>query len=895
MAVIRSIELNCAVVSASIQWLATKICGKTRVHIGQKLGSYKVISLLGKGGMGEVYRARDTKLKRDVAIKVLPEEFAEDSDRLTRFRREAYALASLNHQSIAAIYGLEESDGELALVLELAEGLTLGDRLLQGAIPCDEALAYAKQIAEALETAHAKGILHRDLKPANVKITEDGKVKVLDFGLAKMFEAEPASPLVSNSPTMMSQTGGAIMGTASYMSPEQARGKQVDHRTDVWAFGCVLFEMLAGRVTFAGDNVTDILANIVKTEPDWKLLPADTPQLIFDLLKRCLRKDMHRRLQNIGDARAPIEDLVTGLEPLTVQTLPGNKTGGWKTAAMIAIAFLVGSSFSALWFFRSPAHSSDASSIQFSTEVAGKSLQLSETSTATMGAPAVAISPDGKRIVFATSERLYIRNLEELDPRPIVGTERGHSPFFSPDGQWIAFKADKKLKKVPIQGGSPVALCNLTDGSFLGGSWGIDDSIIFAQSQLGLSRVSSAGGNPVTMAGHQEGNYDGWPIVLPDGKTVIFTRSRGTGEGEIFAQVVNSAQQRRLTAGSNAEFVQPDKLLFVQAGNLMVAPFDVRRLEVKGPPKLAISDVWQNSYGGYAHFATSPTGAIVFVPRSSRDPQRKLVWVDRQGRITETRAQPGVYRFPRISPDGQRVATTGNGDVWVYDTRRESLNRITVEGTNSRSLWTPDGKRITFVSNSKGIYSTLADGSGGTEKLVTSDYSLAPEAWSPDGRTLAFSELRPDTGWDIWTFSLPDKKSALFLRTPFHDGARAFSSDGRWLAYYSDESGRGEVYIRQFPGGVDKIQISTEGGAEPVFARNGRELFYRSGRHLMVVDIALQPTFTASKPRSLFEGLFETALPANFDVSPDGQRFIMVLPDPEEGNATRVNVVLNRF
>ena len=880
------------------------------ISTGTYLGSYEVLAQIGAGGMGEVYRAHDTKLGRDVAIKILPEAFAHDPDRLSRFQREAKMLASLNHSNIATIHGLEHSKGTHYLVMELVSGETLADRIKrEGAVPVEEALKIAVQIAEALEAAHEKGIIHRDLKPANVKVTPEGKVKVVDFGLAKAFAGDAASEDLSNSPTLSQAATlqGVILGTAAYMSPEQARSKAVDKRTDIWAFGCVLYEMLTGKQAFNGEDITDILAAVVKTEPEWQLLPPTTPAQIRTLLKRCLQKDKSLRMRDAGDTAIEIQEALSAPPPgLTTPTLSRRKVWRWVFASALTcltVAAIVGF---AVWNLQ-PSPSPKPVSRTVINLPPGQQLAGLE------NGPAVALSPDGVYLAYvarqAGTQQLFMRAMDSLEARPVPDTEGGFNPFFSPDGQWVGFFADGKLKKVSVNGG---AALNLADVAVPGGaSWGSQGTIIFPVSANDVIRqMSDSGGTVQPLTRLEKGSLsERWPELLPGGKAVLFAAGPTAitfTNAQVAVQSVGTGQQRNLIRGGMPRYAPSGHLVYAQGGSLMAVPFDLQRLAVTGSAVPVVEGVLQSPVTGAAQYSFSGTGSLAYVPGGVQAAQSKLVWVNRNGAEQPLAAPAHAYVFPRLSPDGRRVAvgiTESESQTWLYDLSRDTLTRFTFEGNyNPVPVWTRDSKRIVFESNKEGVpnlFWQLADGSGGLERLTTSQNIHAPQSFSPDGQLLAFVEVDPMTGLDIWVLRMSDRKAQPFLRTLFNEGASRFSPDGRWLAYSSDESGRNEIYVQPYPGPGGKWQISTGGGTEPAWNPNGRELFYRSGDKMMAVDVATQPSFAAGKPRTLFEGRYQPAsvLIDNYDVSPDGQRFLMLKPSEQTSSSslTQIVVVQNWF
>jgi serine/threonine-protein kinase len=904
--------------------------------VGRQLGSYLVRAKIGEGGMGEVYRAFDTKLRRDVALKVLPKPFARDPERLARFRREAQLLASLNHKNIAAIYGFEELPEANFLVLELVEGETFAERIQrQEKLPIPQvikdALTLAGQVAEGLEAAHRKGITHRDIKPANIKVTPEGEVKVLDFGLAKAFAGDRANADLSELPTLEPgpTRDGQILGTPAYMSPEQVRGQEVDKRTDIWAFGCVLYEMLTGQRPFqspdrkGGGTLADIIAAVLNKEPEWAALPADTPPTIRTLLRRCLQKDPNRRLHDIADARIEIEEALSASAttvPAAARAVPAHKN--WRAAllpvlASVAMAAVIAGV--AVWNLRQPTPRPIERVV---VPLAAEERLLDLTY------PVVALSPDGAQLAYKTNRGIYVRAMDSFEARLLPGTEAANDLFFSPDGQWLGFFASG-MKKVSVSGGAVLSLTN-TSGNPRGASWGPNDMIVFPPTSAGgLSQVPAAGGEPQALTKLKEGEIGHrWPQFLPDGKSVLFAVQIGgnSDDWHIAAQRLDATEHQILIRGGTyARYVPTGHLVYYRAGTIMAVPFDPVRLEVMGTPAPVIEGVTAaTGASGAAQFSFSSLGSLAYVPGGSAgQTEMTLVWVDRKGAEQPLPAPPRAYDDPRLSPDGQQVALIegSTNDVWVYDIPRATLARLTFEGTSDFPLWTPDGKRIVFVSTKAGVaglYWKPADGSGPEERLTTSEVLPQPSSVSPDGKTLAFNEVRPNTGHDIWVLSLEGtpsraaesegdprqagaegRKPKLFLQAPFGQFAPMFSPDGRWLAYHSMESGRGEIYVQPFPGPGGKWLISSEGGDAPVWARNGRELFYRNGEKMMVVDITTQPGFRAGTPRMLFErsGYRNDMVRADFDVSPDGQRFLVLKAkeQPQAAAATQIHVVLNWF
>jgi serine/threonine-protein kinase len=890
---------------------------------GTRLGSYEVAAQIGAGGMGEVYQAHDTKLGRDVAIKVLPEAFAHDADRLSRFQREAKMLAALNHPNIATIHGLEHSDGVQYLVMELVSGETLAERVKAGPLGIDEALKIAVQIAEALEAAHEKGIIHRDLKPANVKLTPEGKVKVLDFGLAKAFGGDTSTEDIGNSPTlsMAATMQGVILGTAAYMSPEQARGKAVDKRTDIWAFGCVLYELLTGKAAFHGEDVTDILAAVVRAEPDWTALPANISPSIRVLLQRCLRKDRRQRTPDAATIRIEIEDAIAAPKDFgATQAAP--VTRGWRerlawpvaagVLALIVIALGIG------FVLRAP---KPQLPMHLSAEIGV------DASLFTGFGSSVILSPDGKRLALVASgtdqkQRIYVRSLDQLQATVLSGTENASDPFFSPDGQWLGFFGDGKLKKISVQGGEAVTLGDASNDR--GGSWGEDGTIVFApNTRVALSKVSSAGGTsqPLTTFDKQAGEVtQRWPQVLPGGKAVLFTSSThgyNYDDAEIVVYSMTSGQRKTLLRGGfYARFLASGYLVYMHGGTLFAVPFDLKRLEVTGQPVPILEGVVTNTNGG-AQFSFSETGSLVYVPGRATGQNVSIYWMDHEGKFTPLRETPGNYYNPTFSPDGKRLALEifdgKRSDIWVYEWERDALTRLTFAGeANTVPVWTPDGQRIVYSSLDKrgvpNLWWIRADGAGDAQRFTESKGSQFAGSWRPDGKVLAFRQFSLDTGSDIMTIPVEgDEKAGWkpgepkpFVNSTFDERSPAFSPDGRWLAYKSNESAGYEVYVRPFPGPGGKWQISTGGGVIPKWSRNGKELFFRTADDKIMVATytAFGDSFHADKPQLWSPGQFtDLGINSNFDVHPDGKRFAVLKASGTDQAAAvnKVNFVFNFF
>ncbi len=891
--------------------------------IGKTLGSHEILSPLGKGGMGEVWRARDSKLGREVAIKTLPEEFAQDEERLARFEREAKLLASLNHPNIAAIYGLEEDNGTRFLVLELVEGDTLADRLKRGAIPVEESLKLALQIAEALEAAHEKGVIHRDLKPANIKVTPDGKVKVLDFGLAKAFGGDGSDVNLTQSPTLSlaATQQGMILGTAAYMSPEQAKGLPADRRADVFAFGCVLFEMLTGRVAFEGELATEILASVINQEPDHTALQANLHPRIKELLRRCLQKQPKDRWQAVGDVRFEIEQLLSDPNGLWVQPVadviraPARPILRWIALAVVLSVMVSGVT---VWNLK-PEPPKPVGRFPF---------VLPEGQTFTRIAyPVVAVSPDGTKIAYVANRQLYLRSLDQMDARPIQGTDEDPStPFFSPDGQWVGYwsAGDLQLKKIAVNGGAPVPLCDATTP--FGVSWGTDDTIVFGQLE-GIRSVSANGGVPEFLFETDEGEQVHGPQILPGGDSVLFTLTSAAGqsrwdEAQIVVQSLESDDRKLLwPGGSDARYVPTGHLVYALEDVLYALPFDLASLEVTGGPATIVEGVQRATatanFTASANYGFSDGGTLVYVEGRGLETNRLLGLADRNGDVEFLAVTPDRYLHPRLSPDGSRLtvqtANENGSEIWVYDLSGETAIRQLTQGGNSfRPIWTPDGERIAFASTREGpmsIYLQRADGGGLAEPLTTAEGGTAhwPGSFSRDG-ILSFTENHPTDGnSNIWTLLLEEgAEPELYYGLPDSRQLNPlFSPDGKWLAYWSTEELSNEVYVQPFPAvpGV-KHKITQNTGAMPLWSPDGGELFYRPSPAglgiLNGVDVSTEPAFNFSTERTLrIEGFAVVAFHRDYDITPDGERFLMVFPadqtDGEEPPRLQINIVLNWF
>jgi serine/threonine-protein kinase len=898
------------------------------IQIGQQLGSLEVTALIGKGGMGEVYRARDTKLKRDVAIKILPDEFARDADRVARFQREAEVLASLSHQNIAGIYDLQHSGETQFLVMELVEGETLADRIKHGPLQFEEALQIGKSICEALEAAHEKGVIHRDLKPANVKITPDGTVKVLDFGLAKAMESSP-NTILSNSPTLINSiaatNAGIIIGTAGYMSPEQARGRKADARCDVFSFGCVLYEMLTGRKAFQGEEVSDILASVLKTDPDTALLPPDLNPRIRELLRRCLDKNPKSRWHAIGDVRVELETVLAdpqGIKALRVQAKPF-----WKLAIPVVVTAVVTILLTAVFFM-------SRSTVPTPAAVTRFAFTLPKDANFTRnGRSVITISPDGTNIVYVANNQLYLRPMTDMLPHAIPGTAQDPlNPFFSPDGKWLAFYTpDRKLKKITLTGGADVTISNI-DFPF-GATWYDADHILVGLGPKGIVRVSANGGKPETIISVKSNEFAHGPQVLPGGDEVLFTLATGSGgdrwdKAEILVQSLKSGQRKTLIrGGSDARFVAGGYIIYVLGANLFAVPFDAKKLEVTGGPVPIMEGVMKSAalYTASAYFAVSGNGTLVSIPGTQLDTARILAFADKMGLKKPIPVAAGPFLHPRISPDGKQIAIGVDdgkeSNIWIYDlSGAESMRRLTFVGANAFPVWTPDGQRVVFESDregSKGLFWQRADGTGIPERLTTAakDEDQMPLSWTTDGKTLAFWTSHNDG--DIWTVSVDgDRKPKALIEAPHNQQYASLSPDGRWIAYTSNDSNSRvpcEVFVQPFPptGAKYLISTATAGGLYPVWSPDGKQLYYVQSTtgcappwKFMFANIVTQPSFVFSKPTALAIDGITSGGPASgrpFDVMPDGKQFVVMLPREAEAALSpeappqQINVVLNWF
>jgi len=889
---------------------------------GARRGPYEILAPLGAGGMGEVYRARDTRLGRDVAVKALPAEFAADAERLARFQREARLLATLNHPNIAAIYGLEEADGARYLVLEIVEGESLAQRLAAGPLPVEEALAVCAQIAAGVSAAHEAGVIHRDLKPGNVMVRPDGSVKVLDFGLAKETEAPGSSGDLSASPTISVGTRtGVILGTAAYMSPEQARGRPLDRRSDIWSFGCILYECLTGRQVFREETVSDTLASIIRSEPDWSALPPETPSKIRDLLRRCLQKDPRRRLHDIADARLEIEEaLAAPAEKPAAAARPAPRLRS-TVLVWIGLGLVAGAAGS---FLLSRVLAPRPARNHLAPVRSVIPLPAETRLWVYISRPSMAFSPDGRRLVFRAQggrvNRLYVRDLGTDDATPIPGTEGANSPFFSPDGEWLAFFIGSQLKKVALSGGSPVALTDAPPVSS-GGTWAPDGSIILApRPNGGLARLASGAKEYEFFTQPDPGRGERalvCPQMLPDGQNLLVIVRAGRDFDDLAASNVaihslKTGKRRVLVEGAAfARYVEPGYLLFTKGTVLFAAPCDPRNWVLTGPAVPVVKDLLTGSFDGQPYLAVSDSGLLSWASGGAvLGSSDSLVWVDRAGREEPVPISGYVFWGQRLSPDGKRLAVVGRrldnprGSVLIYDFDRGVLSPLTPEpGRHFSPTWSPDGLRLVFSTFEAGdprLSWKAADGSGQPELLSPGSVPEFPTSWSPDGSTLLYTAgLGPNENMDVWTLSVGGKRD----RKPWIDGparetAAFFSPDGRAVAYVSSESGRNEVYVRPYPGPGPRIKVSTDGGAEPLWAPAGDEIFYRSAESLMAAPVGTAPNLTAGTARALFPDRYDRGyredISRSYDVSADGKRFLFIRGgQPKEVPITQLNLVAN--
>jgi eukaryotic-like serine/threonine-protein kinase len=862
--------------------------------IGTRVGSHEITALLGKGGMGEVYRARDLKLKRDVAIKVLPAEFSRETERVLRLQREAEVLASLNNIHIGAIYDVEYFEGAPCLVLEFVEGETLADRIGRGPLAVDEALAIAGQVAEALEASHQKGIVHRDLKPANIKVTRAGDVKVLDFGLAKVGDLARQPNLAGASALTAVSMAGAILGTAAYMAPEQAKGQDLDRTADVWAFGCVLYEMLTGKPAFEGNTMTEVLANVLKMEPDWQRLPPETPLLVQRVLRRCLQKDQGQRLKCMGDVRLDIADAGTLTAAPSIRSpFPRRREKiTWLALALVALAA--------------------AAFVLWALQPKPRELRVDVATPPDTDPVSMALSPDGLKIVFVTGSGprlLWLRSLESGISKPLAGTDNPSFPFWSPDNRSIGFFAAGKLMRIDIDTGLIKAL---TDTNGRGGAWNKDGVIVFGAGSTPIFKIAADGGTPVaiTQLPQKQGTHRN-PRFLPDGRHFLYWGVNGGVETRaVYVATIDGSEPPRKIIDSEvaAEYLPSGKLLFFRDGRLFAQPFDAKTLTLSGTPALVAEDVLLTPGLNIAAFSASATGTIAY--RSGAPEERQLVWFDRTGKALEMIGMPdkAAPDGVSLSPDGQHVAMTrsvnGNMDVWIMDISRGALSRFTSEAWRQRwPQWSPDGRGIVFGAVANGSYDLyrkeLVDGA--EQMQLTTPDSKTPSDLSADGRFLLFTNQDPKTDQDLWVLPLKPLQTPFpVVRTAFQEKMGQFSPDLKWIAFQSNESGRFEIYVQAFPGPGTKIQISVGGGTQVRWRRDGKTLFY-IGPDETLKEVPLRSKSSGNIELAPPVSLFRTRLgtPADpgfiqeYAVSADGNRFLMNVVTREQ-TASPISIILNQ-
>jgi serine/threonine-protein kinase len=898
------------------------------IGVGTRVGSLEITALLGKGGMGEVYRARDLKLKREVAIKILPEEFSRDGDRVSRFQREAEVLASLNHPNIGAIYDLQEADGSRFLVLELVEGETLAERIARGPVPLEEALDVARQICDALEAAHEKGVVHRDLKPANVKISPDGKVKVLDFGLAKAMENAPATTPLSNSPTMLSGTmGGMILGTAAYMSPEQAKGRPADKRSDVWAFGCLLYEMLAGKNAFEGEDVSETLAAVLRAEPDWRALPAQIPASLGALIQRCLKKDRRQRPGDVAVVLFVLDELATSSTSASSGNGGSKEIPLWRHVIVAFALFVLGAALaSAAWWVLRPVGRPPVTRFTITLPV--------DQQFSSLGRQILAMSPDGTQMVYVANRRLYLRSMSDLQARAIQGTEGFFVayPAFSPDGGSVAFLQFSSsaptgvIKRIGTNGGAAVTVCEVTSvNGLLGLTWE-PHGILFGDPDKGIMRVLPSGGKAEVLVSLKNGEAASRPQMLPDGHTLLFTYSAGGlapdrwDKAQIVVQSLDTGQRKTIVeVGTEGRYLPSGHLVYAVSGVLFAVPFDARRHQTTGPAVSVVEGVVRGTgpyAGAHAVYTVSDNGTLAYVPgpASISSAQREVNLIDRTGVSEPLKLPSATYEAPRVSPDGTRIVV-GSDDgkeatVWVYDlSQTHAPLKLTFGGRNRLPIWSHDGKYVAFQSDRDGdggLFRQLADGTGPVERLTKPDPGTThvPNAWSSDGRTLLLDVVK-DSAFSLSTWSSSDKKVVAFAGVPPSSRATTavFSPDGRWVAYTirPGESGRNAVYVQPFPPTGSKYQISRDDdGHHPLWSPDGKQLLYNPGSGPVSVSVTTQPSFSFGIPEPVPGRELVNVGPGNarsYDFTPDGKYMIgvaSVVRNAQGGNP-RINVALNWF
>ncbi len=874
--------------------------------VGQTISHYKILEKIGEGGMGVVYKAEDAKLKRTVALKFLPKELTRDKEAKQRFIQEAQAAAALDHPHICTVHEINEAEGQTFIAMAYIKGKSLKDKIAKGPLEIEEAVNIVTQVADGLKEAHERGIVHRDIKPANIMLTEKGQAKIMDFGIAKL---EWGADLTKTA---------TIMGTVAYMSPEQTSGKTVDHRTDIWSLGCILYEMLTGECPFRSSHDQAVIYSILNDEPEpLTTLRPSLPLGLEWIVNKALAKSPDERYQHVDEIPVDLKTMMAKPIPLskvsavTTERIDAPLPRKWKrTIPWLLCVFLTIIAGLTLW---SPWRRSLEKSPSPTRFTVNLPLTAPLWLTQVVQQPSVTISPDGSKVVFvATKEgikHLNLRDLNQFDANPLPGTDDARSPFFSPDGEWVAFLTGSTMKKVSLSSGAVVTICDVLPDVSTAGCWDSDDNIYFSEAPGGgLSKVSASGGTPVqiTKPDHKREEAGHWyPEVLPGGAALLFVIRKGSwSDTRIAALSLKTGEWHTLVeGGTRPHYLSTGHLVYAQSGMLLAAPFDLDQLKITNPPVRVLEGVITRSG---AEFSLSRDGSLAFIPGTSGWPKSTLYWVDRQGNTQPLPLEPLTYSVPRLSPDGRIFAIDiisqekGNRDIWVCDLTRYSRTRLTYNPiTDTQSVWSPDGKYLAFAAGSKILDAPElvwkpADGSGETERLCEMDNAQFPSGFSPDGRNLLFTDEHPETKLDIWTLTMDgdELKPRPVVKTPFNETAAVFSPDGRWVAYQADESGRFEIYVRPFDGTGSKYQISTEGGTEPVWAPDGRELFFRNGDKMMVVNINLHPEFNVSKPNLLFKGWYSTnRIAANYDISPDGQKFLMIRG--EQTAVTEIKVILN--
>ncbi|MCI0698126.1 protein kinase [candidate division KSB1 bacterium] len=855
--------------------------------ISQTISHYKILAKLGEGGMGVVYKAEDTKLKRIVALKFLS-AIALGGEEKNRFLREAQAAAALNHPNICTIHAIDEVDGQMFIAMEFIEGQSLREKIEAGPLKIDEAIKFAIQIAEGLQAAHEKGITHRDIKSANIMITEKGQVKIMDFGLAKL----------ARGGTMLTKEG-MTLGTAAYMSPEQARGEAVDHRTDIWSLGVVLYEMISGRLPFRGEYESAMIYSILNEEPEpLTSLRSNVPMDLERVVDKMLEKNPAARYQHVDELPVDLKTIdlsATGTSRISMAKLTKQterQPAFWLRAIPWSIAILLAATLIAILVLQRPTPSPAPVKRWNITLPESASIASIGSAPLGIGRPALALSPDGSNLVYVADlggkTQLYRRPMDQFEAAPIPGTEGAYNPFFSPDGQWVGFFSGNELKKVSISGGAPISLCEVINP--YGASWGADNRIMFTNSERGsLLWISASGGTPQVLAEKQPSYI--WPEILPGGKAALVS-------GVSIISLETGEKKTLLDRGDNPKYVSTGHLIYAQDGRLEAVPFDLDNLKVVGSPVPVLDNLRMEATWGATQYALSNGGTLVYLAGVFQD-ESKLIWSHRKGHTEQLQFPAETHGNFQLSPNGKRLAIrviNMQRDIWIFDLLRGSRSKLTTEGNNGGAVWTPDDKWVTFASDRAGalnIFMQSVDGSGEIKQLTKGETTQRPYSWSPDGKLLAYTD---DDDADIYLLSINgESKRRPFATTRFTEWGPVFSPDGRLIAYTSDEQGQFEVYVQPYPQTGEKWRVSTEGGEEPVWSRSSRELFYRNGRKWMAVSYSIDPKFSFELPKLLFEGDYVNVGGRSYDVSPDGQRFLLLKSSEEPSRQTQLNVVTNWF